>query len=91
MLVIYIDFVVQLTDYEEYIRCPPDIHSYNYYCYAIMADEVYDSDASRLCTELDGLPVWFTDSAELNWFRSIMQDYDINCFHIGKHIYTERN
>lgn len=51
-----------------------------------MADEVYETDASRKCAELNGLPVWFTDEAELNWFRSIMNDFGISCVHIGENL-----
>ena len=75
---------VWLTAYEEYIRCPPEIHSYDYYCFVILAEEVFDYDASRLCAELGGWPVWFTDAAEWNWFQSFMNDYDISYCHIGK-------
>ena len=45
-----------------------------------------DYDASSVCAELGGWPVWFTDAAEWNWFRSVMDDFSLSCYHIGEHV-----
>ena len=49
-----------------------------------MPDLINAEDASSICVAHGGSPVWFTDAAELNWLRSIMEDFGIACVYIGK-------
>ena len=72
-----------LSDVTTYARCPSNVNSYDYYCYAITTVDVAAFDVYERCTELGGLPVWVNDSAEFSWLSTVLDAYSVDCFHLG--------
>ena len=71
----------------EYRRCPASALSYDYYCYTIFASAVDQPSVSAMCDQYNGRVVWFQDEAEVNWLQAVLQDFSIDCIHIGISLY----
>lgn len=71
-------------EYDTYQRCPPNVPGYDYYCYAIFAQEVPGASVSLACSSYGGLPVWFSDMTELLWMKTVLEAHSIDCIYIGK-------
>ena len=56
---------------------------YYYYCYAIFSQPVRDWNVSAACSDYAGKPVWFDDAEEFDWLLTVLQEYSVDCLHLG--------
>ena len=66
-----------------YWRCPASVHSYNFFCYVILNASVAMDRVTDLCAGFAGMPVWYSDDAEINWLRTVLAAHSIDCIYIG--------
>ena len=69
---------------DTYVRCPPTVNSYYYYCYPTFIDLSAYHGVYEKCVEYHGLPVWLSDADEFTWLKSVLQGYRRQCFHMGR-------
>ena len=68
---------------ETYSRCPFDVNSYSYFCYVILDASVTRDLVADRCSVFGGLPVWFSDDAEISWLQNLLAAHSIDCIHLG--------
>ena len=68
---------------DTYTRCDPILSSRLAYCYVITTDLVTYHDVGDACSQYGGLPMWFSEEAEITWLNTLLEAYSIDCIHLG--------
>ena len=66
-----------------YARCPPDVSSFNYFCYAVLEEEDGYPNVTELCASYGGSPLWLANQEEFDWLVNMLDAYSVNCFFLG--------